>query len=114
MARSRARALLNWASQGQRCGRCSVEPSGQGEEPTPEGLGGHDLLTQTDARCPASEVVGHHLPRQPSPVGSESAGRQVVQPDAVLESRMAFSISAWRRWSASSSSVSPSRSVMKP
>ena len=27
---------------------------------------------------------------------------------------MAFSISAWRRWSASSSRVSPSRSVMKP
>ena len=27
-------------------------------------------------------------------------------------SRMAFSISAWRRWSASSSRVSPSRSVM--
>ena len=43
------------------------------------------MLAQTDARCPASEVVGHHLHRQPSPVGSESAGRQVVQPDAVLE-----------------------------
>ena len=29
-------------------------------------------------------------------------------------SRMVFSISAWRRWSASSSRVAPSRSVMKP
>ena len=73
-----------WQMQCEAAGRAG-EPSGQGEEPTPEGLGGHDLLTQTDARCPASEVVGHHLHRQPSPVGSESAGRQVVQPDAVLE-----------------------------
>ena len=29
--------------------------------------------------------MGHQLHRQPGPVGSESAGRQVVQPDAVLE-----------------------------
>ena len=36
------------------------DPSGQGEEPPPEGLGGHHLLAQTDARCPAGEVVGHH------------------------------------------------------
>ena len=74
-----------WQMQGEAARRAG-EPSGQGEEPTPEGLGGHDLLTQTDARCPASEVMGHHLHRQPSPVDSESAGRQqVVQPDAVLE-----------------------------
>ena len=30
-----------------------------------------------------------------------------------FRSRIAFSISAWRRWSASSSSSAPSRSVMK-
>ena len=35
-------------------------------------------------------------------------------PTPYLRSRMVFSISAWRRWSASSSRVSPSRSVMKP
>ena len=35
-------------------------------------------------------------------------------PTPYFRSRMAFSISAWRRWSASSSRVSPSRSVMKP
>ena len=34
-------------------------------------------------------------------------------PTPYLRSRMAFSISAWRRWSASSWRVSPSRSVMK-
>ena len=91
-ARNRARARSNWASQGQRCGRCSVrwraeagDPSGQGEEPPPEGLGGHHLLAQTDARCPAGEVVGHHLYRQPGGVGGEAARGEMVQPHTVLE-----------------------------
>ena len=53
--------------------RRAGEPSGQGEEASPEGLGGHHLLTQTDARCPASQVVGHHLDRQPGGVGGEAA-----------------------------------------
>ena len=48
------------------------EPSGDREEPPPEGLGGHHLLTQTDARCPASQVVRHHLHRQPGAVGVEA------------------------------------------
>ena len=61
------------------------EPSGQGEDPPPEGLGGHDLLTQADAGCPASQVVGHHLYRQPGAVGGEAARGEMVQPDAVLE-----------------------------
>ncbi len=65
--------------------RRAGEPSRQGEEPPPEGLGGHDLLAQTDARRPAGEVVGHHLYRQPGGIGGEAAGRHVVQPDAVLE-----------------------------
>ena len=72
------------------------------------------LLAQTDARCPASEVVGHHLDRQPGGVGGEAARGEMVESDAVLEVSDAFSNSAWRRWSASSSRVSPSRSVMKP
>ena len=61
------------------------DASGQGEEPPPEGLGGHDLLTQADAGCPAGQVVGHHLYRQPGAVGGEAARGEVVQPDAVLE-----------------------------
>ena len=65
--------------------RRAGDPSGQGEEPPPEGLGGYHLLAQTDAGRPAGEVVGHHLYRQPSAVGGESPGRHVVQPDAVLE-----------------------------
>ena len=53
----------------------------EGEEPPPEGLGGHDLLTQTDARRPA----GHHLHGQPSGVGGETARGEMVQPHAILE-----------------------------
>ena len=33
------------------------EPSGQGEEPSPQGLGGYQLLAQTDARCPAGQQL---------------------------------------------------------
>ena len=61
------------------------DPSGQGEEPSSEGLGGHHLLAQTDARCPAGEVVGHHLYRQPGGVGGEAARGEMVQPHTVLE-----------------------------
>ena len=53
--------------------RRAGEPSGHGEEASPEGLGGHHLLAQTDARCPASEVMRHHLARQPGGVGGETA-----------------------------------------
>ena len=61
------------------------EPSGEGEEPSSEGLGGHDLLTQADAGGPAGQVVRHRLYRQPGAVGGEAARGEVVQPDAVLE-----------------------------
>ena len=61
------------------------EPSGQVEEPPPEGLGGHVPLTQADARCPAGQVVGHHLWASQACVGGEAARREMVQPDAVLE-----------------------------
>ena len=43
------------------------------------------------------ESVRHHLARQPCAVGGEAARRHVVQPDAYLRSRIAFSISAWRQ-----------------
>ena len=49
------------------------EPSGEGEEASSEGLGGYQLLAQTDARGPACQVVGHHLHRQPGGVGGETA-----------------------------------------
>ena len=73
-----------WQMQSEAARRAG-EPSGQGEEPPPEGLGGHHLLAQTDARCPAGEVVGHHLYRQPGAVGGEAARGEMIQPHAVLE-----------------------------
>ena len=92
MTRSRARARLNCSSQGQRRGRCRVNRRaervirpGQGKDPSSEGLGGHGLLTQADAGCPAGQVMRHHLDRQPGAVGGEARRRHVVQPDAVLE-----------------------------
>ena len=48
--------------QGQSACRAG-DTSGQGEDPSSEGLGGHGLLTQADAGCPAGQVVGH----QPGP-----------------------------------------------
>ena len=100
--------------QSEAAGRAG-EPSGHGKEAASEGLGGHDLLAQTDARRPACQVVGDHLHRQPGAVGGEAArGLRWFNPTPYLRSRMAFSISAWRRWSASSARVSPSRSVVKP
>ena len=65
--------------------RRAGDPSHQSEDPPPEGLGGRDLLAQTDPCRPAGQVVGHHLYRQPGAVGGEAAGRHVVQTDAVLE-----------------------------
>ena len=44
------------------------EPSGQGEEPPPEGLGGCHRLTQADARRPAGQIVGDDLYGQPGPL----------------------------------------------
>ena len=99
--------------QGQSACRAG-DPSGQGEEPPPEGLGGHDPLAQADAGCPAGQVVGHYLYRQPGGVGGEAARGEMVQPDAVLEVAYRILDLGVAAVVASSSRVSPSRSVMKP
>ena len=70
--------------QGQAACRAG-DPPGQGEDPSSEGLGGHDPFTQADAGCPAGQVVGHRLDGQPGAVGGESPRGEMVQPDAVLE-----------------------------
>ena len=62
------------------------EPSRQGEEPPPEGFGGHDPFAQTDAGCPAGQVVGHYLYRQPGAVGGEAARGEMVQPSSSFSS----------------------------
>ena len=49
-----------------------------------------------------------------APLAGKRPDGRWLSPTPYLRSRMAFSISAWRRWSASSARVSPSRSVMQP
>ena len=74
-----------WPAPGKMQGeaaRRAGEASGEREEPPPKGLGGHDLLTEADARCPGGEVMGHHLDRQPGAVSSEAARGEMVQSDA--------------------------------
>ena len=63
--------------QGETAGRAG-EASGQGEEAPPEGLGGCQLLAQADARCPAGQIVGHHLDGQPGPLRQAQDWRRSV------------------------------------
>ena len=65
--------------------RRAGEASGEGEEPPPEGFGGHQLLAQTDARRPARQVVRHHLDGQPGTVGGKASRGEMVEPHAILQ-----------------------------
>ena len=92
MARSRAKARLNWVSQGQRRGRCKVRRRAERViRPTRAKTRRLRVLVitgplaQTNPRRPAGQVMRHHLARQPGAVGGEARRRHVVQPDAVLE-----------------------------
>ena len=62
------------------------EPSGQGEEPSPKGIGGRDLLAQTDPRRPAGQVVGHHLYRQQAPLAAKRPDGMWFRPTPYLRS----------------------------
>ena len=81
------------------------EPSGQGDRPARSlwsrsahpGRSGFQRARLWAITCTASQAVGG------------KAARRWFSPTPYLRSRIAFSISAWRRWSASSSRVSPSR-----
>ena len=70
--------------QGESAGRAG-KPSGDREEAPPQGLGGHQFLSQTDARGPTGQIMGQHLDGQPGSVGGKTARGEMVQPDAVLE-----------------------------
>ncbi len=65
--------------------RRAGESSGDRAAAPPEGLGGYHLLTQTDARCPAGQVMRHHLDGPPGGVGGEATRGEMVEADAVLE-----------------------------
>ena len=73
-----------WQMQSE-AGRRAGEASGEGEEASSQGFGGHHLLAQTDASCPACQVVGHHLNGQPGAVGGKASRGEMVEPDAGLE-----------------------------
>ena len=125
-ARNLARAPLNWASQGQRWGRCKVRRRAERVSlPAMEKKRRRRVLVVTicwprpmravqRARLWAITCTASQAPFGRLRIGGEAARGEMVQPHAVLEVSDGFSISAWRRWSASSSRVSPSRSVMKP
>ena len=120
-ARNRARARSNWASQGQRCGRCRVRRRAERViRPAREKNRRRRVLVVTTCSPRPMRAVQRAMlcaitctASQAALAAKRPAGRW-FNPTPCLRSRMAFSISAWRRWSASSSSISPSRSVMKP
>ena len=107
-----------WKMQSEAARRVG-EPSGEGEE-TAAG-GSWWLRSAHPARAARSSGPGYApAPAPPARPPSACSGLAAKRPEGrwlsptpYLRSRMAFSISAWRRWSASSSRVSPSRSVMK-
>ena len=70
--------------QGEAAGLAG-EPSGQGEEASPQGFGGYQRLAQTDAPSPACQIVGHDLDGQPGTVGGKAARGEMVEPHAVLQ-----------------------------
>ena len=119
-ARNRARARLNWFSQGQRWGRCRVRRRAERvSRPAREKKRRRRVLVV--ASCsprPMRAVQRAKLwamtwTASQAPLAGKRPEGRWLSPTPYLRSRMAFSISAWRRWSASRSSVSPSRSVMK-
>ena len=64
--------------------RRAGEPPGEGEEASPDGLGGHDLLAQTEPGHPTGQVVGHPTPSltalsatDPTPPNSRPPGPRV-------------------------------------
>ena len=120
-ARNLARAPLNWASQGQRWGRCKVRRRAERVSlPAMEKKRRRRVLVVTICSPrPLRAVQRARLwaitcTASPAALAGKRPEGRWFNPTPYLRSRMAFSISAWRRWSASSSRVSPSRSVMKP
>ena len=83
--------------------RRAGEPSGDGEEASSQGLGGHHLLAQTEAHRP--RLCAITCTASQAPLAAKRPEGRWLSPTPYSRSRMAFSISAWRRWSASSARV---------
>ena len=120
MARSRAKARLNFSAQGQRSGRCRVNRRAERViRPAREkNRRRRVLVVAIRSPRPIRAVQRARLwaivwTASQAPLAAEAARGEMVQPDAVLEVSDGLSrLGSWRRWSASSSSNSPSRSVM--
>ena len=105
MARSRAKARLNFSAQGQRSGRCRVNRRAERvSRPAREkNRRRRVLVVAIRSPRPIRAVQRARLwaivwTASQGAVGGEAARGEMVQPHAVLEVRViAFSISAWRR-----------------
>ena len=120
-ARNRARARSNWASQGQRCGRCSVRWRAERViRPAREKNRRRRVLVVTTCSprpmraVQRAKVVGHHLYRQPGGVGGEAARGEMVQPHTVLEVSDGILDLGVAAMVGLQFEHLPSRSVMKP
>ena len=89
------------------------EASGQGEEASPQGLGSGNRFAECDARLQRARLWAMTCTASQAALARKRPEGRWFRPTPYFRSRMAFSISAWRRWSASKARVSPSRSLMK-
>ena len=120
-SRSRARARLNWVSQGQCLGRCKVRRRAERviRPARAKNRRRRVLVVTICSPKPMRAVQRARLwaitcTANQAPLAANRPDGMWFSPTPYLRSRMAFRVSAWRRWSASSSRVSPSRSVMRP
>ena len=117
MARSRARARLNFSAQGQRSGRCRVNRRAE-RVSRPAREKNRRRMVLVVAICSPRPIRAVQRARlwaitctaSQAPLAAKRPDGMWFNPTPYLRSRMAFSISAWRRWSASSSrSLRPGR-----
>ena len=112
---------LNWVSQGQCLGRCKVRRRAERviRPARAKNRRRRVLVVTICSPKPMRAVQRARLwaitcTANQAPLAANRPDGMWFSPTPYLRSRMAFRISAWRRWSASSSRVSPSRSVMRP
>ena len=106
MARSRAKARLNFSAQGQRSGRCRVNRRAERvSRPAREkNRRRRVLVVAIRSPRPIRAVQRARLwaivwTASQAPLAAKRPEGRWFSPTPYLRSRMAFSISAWRRWS---------------
>ncbi len=103
-ARNRASARSDWAPQGQRCGRCSVRRRAERviRLARPKNRRRRVLVVTTCSPRPIRAVQRAMLwaitcTASQAPLAAKRPDGMWFSPTPYLRSRMAFSISAWRR-----------------